>query len=149
MLDLQDLLLQLLVRPGVVTFVLPLVIVVLTVGLRLVATPRNWRPEDFAVGLDLMMVALGSDLAALAGWRLLDRSDFYVRAHLELANVAVPVLLWTSLGMALWIRQRGWEEGDDGDRELSLLKGALLPVLWALAALAAVYWIIARLLGAP
>jgi hypothetical protein len=149
LLDLRDLLLRALVRPGVVTFVLPLVIVVLTLGLRLVATPRNRTPEVFAVGLDLMMVALGSDLAALAGWRILDRNDFYVRAHLELANVAVPVLLWTSVGMAVWIRYRGWEEGDDGDRELSLLKGALLPVLWALAAVAAVYWIIARLLGAP
>jgi hypothetical protein len=149
LLDLQGLLLRLLVRPGVVTFVLPLVIVVLTLGLRLVATPRNWKPEDFAVGLDLMMVALGSDLAALSGWRMLDRHDFYIRAHLELANVAVPVLLWTSVGIAVWIRYRAWEEGDEGDRELSLLKGVLLPVLWALAAVAAVYWIIARLLGAP
>jgi hypothetical protein len=145
LLDLRGLLLHLLGRPGVVTFVVPLVTVVLSLGFSLGATKRSWKPEDFAVGFDVTMVALGSDLGALAGWRMLDPHDVYVRAHLELAIIAVPVLLWTCIGMVIWVRCRGWED----ESELNLLKGVFYPLLWGLAAVAAVYWVIARLLGAP
>jgi hypothetical protein len=153
--ELKDRILEYLANPFIGAVVVPFGTLVLGLLAELATiTHRSWNREDAAVGFDLLLAGVGSELAFMASPNRLihpvahmqvDINDALVvwRVGIDLEFGMLATIMWLIVGSLVWIRMRGTTAS--GGLTWS---GVITPILWGLAALGFVYWVNARLLGA-
>jgi hypothetical protein len=134
--------------------VIPCVILVLTFVAELAATNRRVTREDCAVGFDLLLAAVGSQVAIMGSSDKLGHEA--ANAHIELSTRfsigAIDIdlefgmlcgIMWIIIGAILWIRKYGTTPSED-----LTWGGVIVPIVLGFIAVGSVYWVNARLLGA-
>lgn len=143
--ELEDHLLDLLGNGVVAGFAIPLATLAVAVAAEFLATKPPRTYGDLAVTFDLLLTAVGTQLAALGAAHGLNRAEIKVRNDIDIGFAMLPVLLWLIVGAIAWIRRFGRSPSGD----LKLRDGLILPGSVGLTAFAIVYCLAARLLGAP
>lgn len=141
--EMKDLVLRFLTWLPATALLVPSIIVLATAFAKIASAKRRLTEEDFAIGLDLLFTAVGSQLAALAAGSKLNRAEVYVVADLDVGFALLLGLLWLVVAMAIWVRARGWDEFD----RLKIRQGLAYPIVVGFISLGLVYSLNVRLLA--
>lgn len=124
--------------------ILPLLLTVGVVASKRLGRTTPFKAEDFALGFDLALTAIGSQLAALTA--LVNATPTRLTSsEEELGFALLGALLWYLLVLAIWMRKLGY---DDDGLQPRPITGVAMPTGVSMLALVAVYAANARLLGA-
>ncbi len=91
--------------------VVPALLVVLTAAWKLFARPGNRKRDNWMLGMDLLVGALGVQVTFLAGYAVAEPSTRNLTGHIHTGWYLLGATLIAALpGAGLFIRGRCWEE---------------------------------------